>query len=78
MLIKIVVLLILLAIVISLFSALFFMFRKKDANDSRMVKALTVRIGLSVGLFIVLVTLMFTGVIKPVGIPAQQNSSQQK
>ncbi|MBE9516227.1 MAG: twin transmembrane helix small protein [Proteobacteria bacterium] len=69
MLIKLFIIFMLLAIIVSLFSGLFFMFRKKESNDDRMVKALTVRIGLSVGLFALLITLFLTGVVKPGGIP---------
>ena len=76
MLIKILILCFLLAIIVSLFSGLVFMFRKKDANDTRMVKALTVRVGLSVGLFVLLITLFLTGVVKPGGIPLMQSAIQ--
>lgn len=53
MLIKIIVVLTLIVIVGSLFSALFFLSKDKTGGD-RTVKALTVRIGLSILLFILL------------------------
>jgi len=52
--IKIATVLTLLIIIGSLFSALFFLFREKGQTE-RTVKALTVRIGLSILLFICLV-----------------------
>lgn len=62
MLIKMVTLLILLVIVGSLFSALVFLIKDKSGSD-RMVKALTMRIGLSVTLFGLLVILAHFGYI---------------
>lgn len=50
---KIIIVLTLLVIVGSLFSALFYLFKDKSGGD-RTVKALTVRIGLSITLFILL------------------------
>lgn len=50
---KIIIVLTLLVIVGSLFSALFYLFKDKSGSD-RTVKALTVRIGLSITLFILL------------------------
>ena len=62
--IKLAIVLILLAIIASLGSGLFFLL--KDRSDSkRTVKALTVRIALSFGLFLILLILIFTGVIHP-------------
>ncbi len=53
MLTKVIVVLTLIAIVGSLFSALFFLAKDKTGGD-RTVKALTIRISLSIGLFILL------------------------
>ena len=53
MLTKIIVVLTLIVIVGSLFSALFFLAKDKTGGD-RTVKALTIRISLSIGLFILL------------------------
>jgi hypothetical protein len=62
--IKIVILVIFLGIVLSLASGL--MFLVKDKGDSRRtLRALSIRIGLSVGLFAFLMILVALGVIKP-------------
>jgi hypothetical protein len=66
-LIRIAVIVLLLAIVGSLASALVYLFR--DDNDSRRtVRALTVRIGLSVSLFILLLVAYAMGFIEPGGL----------
>jgi len=59
---KIVVILFLVFIVGSLFSALYFLIRDKGSGE-RMVKALTVRVVLSVVLFALLMLGIYTGVI---------------
>lgn len=62
MLFKILVVLVLFVIIASLFSALFFL--SKDKNGGlRTVKALTLRIGLSITLFVVLLTGYYFGLI---------------
>lgn len=62
MLIKVFIVLTLLVIVGSLFSALFFLSKDKSGGD-RTVKALTVRIGLSITLFLILMIGYFFGLI---------------
>jgi hypothetical protein len=62
MIIKIIIVLTLLIIVGSLFSALFFLAKDKQGGE-RTVKALTIRIGISIVLFILLIIGYFTGVI---------------
>jgi hypothetical protein len=62
MIIKILIVLMLIVIVGSLFSALFFLSKDKTGGD-RTVKALTVRIGLSIVLFILLMTGYYFGYI---------------
>jgi hypothetical protein len=62
MLIKIIIVLALIAIVGSLFSALFFLAKDKTGSE-RTVKALTVRIGLSITLFILLLIAYYFGLI---------------
>ena len=62
MLIKVFIVLTLLVIVGSLFSALFFLSKDKSGGD-RTVKALTVRIGLSIALFLILMIGYFFGLI---------------
>lgn len=51
--IKLLVVLMLLVIVGSLFSGLFFLYRDRGAGE-RTVRALTLRIGLSLGVFVIL------------------------
>jgi len=60
--IKIATVLVLIIIIGSLFSALFFLMKDKRGND-RTVKALTVRIGLSITLFAALVIAAYFGFI---------------
>jgi peptidoglycan biosynthesis protein MviN/MurJ (putative lipid II flippase) len=64
---KILVVLILFTIIGSLFSGLFYLIRDKGASD-RTVRALTVRISLSVLLFVLLMIGMYTGLLKPHGV----------
>lgn len=67
MLTKVFIVLTLLAILGSLASGLIFLI-KDNGRSTRTAKALTVRIGLSVFLFMMLMLGIFTGVIKPHGI----------
>jgi Protein of unknown function (DUF2909) len=62
MLIKVVIVLTLIVILGSLFSALYFLAKDKNGGQ-RTVKALTIRIGLSIGLFILLMLGYATGLI---------------
>ncbi len=61
------VIFVLVCIVGSLFSALFFMFRDKG-DGRRMVRALTLRVALSVSLFLLLMAGFFFGVIDKNGL----------
>jgi hypothetical protein len=65
--IKILILLVLFAIVVSLGSALFHLSRGKG-DPKKMVRALTVRVGLSVALFILLMLAWHNGLITPHGV----------
>ena len=67
MLTKIIIVLFMLAILGSLASGLIFMI-KDNGSTERTVRALTLRIGLSVFLFLLLMVGIYTGVIKPHGI----------
>ncbi len=67
MLIKIFTIAVLVAIVASLLSGMIFMVRDKG-KSTRTVKALTMRIALSVSLFGLLMLAVATGYIKPHGI----------
>ncbi|MDD2932716.1 MAG: twin transmembrane helix small protein [Methylotenera sp.] len=62
MLIKIAIVIVLFAIVGSLFSALYFLAKDKDGGE-RTVKALTIRIGLSITLFLLLLLGYYFGLI---------------
>ena len=68
MLIKIIVAVMLLLILASLGSGLFFLISDRGRHSPRTVKALTVRIALSIGLFILLMIAYATGLIKPHGV----------
>ncbi|HEC12865.1 MAG TPA: twin transmembrane helix small protein [Acidiferrobacteraceae bacterium] len=60
--IKTIIIVMLLLIVGSLFSGLMYMFKSKGQDD-RMVKALTVRIALSMALFLLLMAGFYFGII---------------
>jgi len=64
---KILVVLILFTIIGSLFSGLFFLIRDKGASE-RTVRALTVRISLSLLLFVLLMVGYATGLLQPHGV----------
>jgi hypothetical protein len=68
MLVKTAVILMLVAIFASLFSALVFLFR--DKGGTRTAQALTWRIGLSLTLFLLLMAGFYFGIIPPEGISA--------
>ena len=60
-----------LGIVISLAAAGLFMLRgpqSESTKSNNMVRALTLRIGISVVLFLVILTLWYLGIIQPTGI----------
>lgn len=59
---KILVVILLLLVLVSLFSALFFMYRDKG-DSRRMVTALTFRIVLSVAIFLILIGSYYFGLI---------------
>ena len=69
MLVKLIVIAILVGIVASLGAALVFMVRNRG-DSTRTARALTVRIGASVGLFLLLLLLWWAGLIQPHGIAA--------
>lgn len=64
MLVKIVIVVMVVAMLVSLFSALYFMFRD-DGGKKRMVKALTWRVGIWVVLLAFLGIGLYTGFIEP-------------
>lgn len=62
MLVKILIIFAMLAIAFSLFSALYYLM-KGDSNSDHVVKALTIRISVSLILFLLLMIGFYTGVI---------------
>ena len=72
---KIVIVLFLMAVVAALASAGVLMLRKSRDNDPRgamMARALAVRVGLSVAIFLLVLFSYWMGWIKPTGIPLSQ------
>ena len=67
MLTKVIIVLVLFIIIGSLFSGLFYLIRDKGTSE-RTVRALTVRISLSVLLFILLMIGYATGLLQPHGV----------
>ena len=67
MLSKLIIVLFLFIIVGSLFSGLFYLVRDKGSSE-RTVRALTVRISLSVLLFVLLMVGYATGILQPHGV----------
>jgi hypothetical protein len=66
-LIKLLIVAVLIAIVASLGSALFHLSRS-GGDSKKMVRALTVRVGLSVALFILLLVAWYFGLISPTAV----------
>jgi branched-subunit amino acid transport protein AzlD len=64
---KIVVVIALVAIIASLFSALYFLYTDKG-RGTRMVKALAIRVALSIGLVAFLVASYYMGWVGPTGV----------
>ena len=61
---KILIVLLLFAIIVALFSGLFFVI-KDEGNSKRTVNALTWRVGLQLALIVVLVVAFFMGWLRP-------------
>ncbi|HEY1990891.1 MAG TPA: twin transmembrane helix small protein [Gammaproteobacteria bacterium] len=61
---KLIIILIFVAILFALFSGMFFMIRDKG-DSTRNVRSLSIRIGLSLALFALLIIFYLTGVIHP-------------
>ena len=58
----------LVAIVASMASALLYLFRGGDGGSSKMLRALTIRVAISVGLFVFLMASYKFGLIGPQGL----------
>ncbi|MEE9421664.1 MAG: twin transmembrane helix small protein [Gammaproteobacteria bacterium] len=76
MLIKLFIIAVIIAIVASLASGLFYLVKDKGQTD-RTAKALTIRIALSVSLFALLMLGIFTGHIKPHGLYSPNHQVNQ-
>ncbi len=61
---KILLIVLLVLVLISLFSGLFFMYKDKG-NSRRVVNALTIRIGLSVLIIVIVIAGYFLGLLPP-------------
>jgi len=72
------VIIILVVILGSLAFGMYYMIKDGANKSNRMVKALTWRIGLSIGLFALLILGYLTGLLQPHGIVPQQPPSQQE
>ncbi len=65
--IKVIVILVFIGIIVSLGSGLYYLVHDKG-DSRRTLRALTMRIGLSIGLFVFLMILIAFGVIEPHGV----------
>jgi len=66
--VKIIVIAGLVAVIASLFSALYYLYRDRGQGRTRMVKALALRVALSAGLIAFLVLSYYMGWISPTGL----------
>jgi hypothetical protein len=64
---RILVLFLVFLMLASLFSGLFFLYKDKSGSD-RMVKALTIRIGIAILIFAILMGSYYFGLISPQGL----------
>lgn len=62
------IVILLLVIFISLGQSLYYLITDKGTKSKRTVKMLTLRIGLSVGIFMIMIIASFFGVIQPHGV----------
>jgi branched-subunit amino acid transport protein AzlD len=68
MIIKILIILAMLAIMVSLFRSLYFLATEKS-ESKKTVRGLSWRIGLSIGLFLLIVLSIYMGWLEPHGLP---------
>ena len=68
MIFKIIIVVLLLTVLVSLGSALYHLVTNKEGNSDKLVKSLTWRIGLSIGIFILLLIGQAIGLIQPHGL----------
>jgi hypothetical protein len=67
---KILVIAVFIGILAALGSALYQLSRK-GGDSKKMIRALAIRVGLSIGLFLLLMILWYFGIITPHGLPVQ-------
>lgn len=68
LLFKLIVVILLIFIIVSLFTALYQLNKSKGDESSKVLRALTIRIGLSVFLFLLLIAGAYFGLITPHGV----------
>ncbi|HPQ94638.1 MAG: twin transmembrane helix small protein [Thiothrix sp.] len=68
LLFKLIIVILLLFVIASLFTALYQLNQDRGEGSSKVVKALTVRIGLSIFLFVLLMVGQYFGLIVPHGV----------
>ena len=69
---KILVIAVFIGILAALGSALYQLSRK-GGDSKKMIRALAIRVGLSVALFLLLMILWYLGIISPHGLPTQSS-----
>lgn len=67
---KLIVIVVFIGILVSLGSALYQLSRHDKGDSKKMVRALAIRVGLSIALFLMLMVLWYAGVIVPHGLPS--------
>lgn len=73
---KIIVVLLFVAVIVSLTSGMFFLVHD-EGDTNRTVKSLTIRISLSIALFLVLIIGYFTNIIQPHGITPEDSKKER-
>ena len=68
---KLIVIVVFIGILVSLGSALYQLSRHDRQDSKKMVRALAIRVGLSVALFLLLMILWYAGIISPHGLPVR-------
>jgi len=72
--VKLVVIVLLFVVVVAMGSGLLFLVRDSGGGSKRTLKSLTARIGISIGILILLLVAIKTGMIKPHGVTPAPHS----
>lgn len=72
---KIIIVILFIAVLASLMSALYFLLNKKGSDDKRMFYSLLTRISLSLVIILFILGASFFGILKPKGIALPQQSA---